>query len=81
MSVIDATVNFVEREMAGNDASHDMAHIHRVRKTARRLAAEEAFADEELVDLAALLHDVKVRGSFALLGYSSPIAFLQFCEE
>jgi hypothetical protein len=48
-------------DVAGNDASHDLAHLMRVTRMAQRLALEEEFEDVELVEIAALLHDLKVR--------------------
>lgn len=52
----------VEKAMAGNDASHDAAHVFRVRDTALSLAREEGLSNSsdsmEIVELAALLHDI-----------------------
>ncbi|KAB1215579.1 hypothetical protein CJ030_MR4G017893 [Morella rubra] len=51
----------VERIMKGNDASHDAAHVWRVRDLALTLAREEGlFSSEsmEIIELAALLHDI-----------------------
>ncbi|GAB2223333.1 hypothetical protein Droror1_Dr00017474 [Drosera rotundifolia] len=52
----------VEETMGGNDASHDAAHVFRVRDMALSLAEEEglaSFSDSmEIVELAALLHDI-----------------------
>ncbi|WOL10742.1 hypothetical protein Cni_G19501 [Canna indica] len=46
--------------MAGRDASHDAAHAFRVRDLALSLSEEEALpaASLEIVELAALLHDI-----------------------
>lgn len=58
LSVVAARVQQV---MAGWDASHDGAHVARVRALARRVAAGEGVTDARqllLVELAALLHDV-----------------------
>lgn len=55
---------FVNTCMASHDPSHNPAHVHRVVSLARRLLrAERALHpstqyDEDVVDLAALLHDV-----------------------
>ncbi|KAK7312212.1 hypothetical protein VNO77_35913 [Canavalia gladiata] len=52
----------VEKAMKGNDASHDAAHVWRVRDLALSLAAEEGLSSDphslEIVELAALLHDI-----------------------
>ena len=59
---VKETEAFVKAAMADNDASHDFAHIARVRNTALKLAAEEGHSENadflEMVELAALLHDV-----------------------
>ncbi|KAG4966902.1 hypothetical protein AAZX31_12G024900 [Glycine max] len=52
----------VEKTMKGNDASHDAAHVWRVRDLALSLAKEEGLSSNphsmEIVELAALLHDI-----------------------
>ncbi|KAG8655666.1 hypothetical protein MANES_04G057700v8 [Manihot esculenta] len=52
----------VERKMKGNDASHDASHVWRVRDLALSLAREEGLSSNsdsmEIVELAALLHDI-----------------------
>ncbi|KAL2927358.1 Uncharacterized protein RDABS01_000444 [Bienertia sinuspersici] len=52
----------VEETMKGNDASHDAAHVIRVRDLALSLAAEEGLSSSPhsmfIVELAALLHDI-----------------------
>ncbi|GIL44203.1 hypothetical protein Vafri_1622 [Volvox africanus] len=60
-AVIVAAEDFVRHELAAMDASHDFAHIQRVRANARSLSAMEGLDAEAtaLVDLAALLHDVR----------------------
>mmetsp|Transcript_10803 Transcript_10803/g.15821 ORF Transcript_10803/g.15821 Transcript_10803/m.15821 type:complete len:247 (+) Transcript_10803:47-787(+) len=52
---------YVTKEMSGNDVSHDMFHIDRVRAMALTLAKDENVTGDDLVvtELAALLHDVK----------------------
>lgn len=52
----------VEKSMKGNDASHDAAHVWRVRDLALSLAKEEGLSSHphsmQIVELAALLHDI-----------------------
>ncbi|OMO60137.1 hypothetical protein CCACVL1_24373 [Corchorus capsularis] len=52
----------VERAMKGNDASHDSWHVWRVRDLSLSLAREEGLSSNphsmEIVELAALLHDI-----------------------
>lgn len=52
----------VETAMQGNDASHDTAHVFRVRDLALSLALEEGLSSStesmEIVELAALFHDI-----------------------
>lgn len=52
----------VERVMKGNDASHDAAHVFRVRDIALSLAHDEGLSSSPdsllIIELAALLHDI-----------------------
>ncbi|KAG7597353.1 HD domain [Arabidopsis suecica] len=52
----------VEKAMKGNDASHDSWHVWRVRDLALSIAREEGLSSNsdsmEIVELAALLHDI-----------------------
>ena len=59
--ILSAAEAFVQKELKGNDGSHDYSHIERVRKTARSLALEEELSPHSifLCELAALLHDVR----------------------
>ncbi|KAF4030807.1 HD domain-containing protein [Phytophthora infestans] len=58
--LVQRTAAFVEQQLKTNDASHDWRHIERVWTLARALAKEECVSEEnlEIVDLAALLHDI-----------------------
>ncbi|KAG2822368.1 hypothetical protein PC116_g13011 [Phytophthora cactorum] len=58
--LVQRTAAFVEQQLKTNDASHDWRHIERVWTVARTLAKEECVPDDnlEIVDLAALLHDI-----------------------
>ncbi|OQP38874.1 phosphohydrolase [Niastella yeongjuensis] len=55
--IIDQTIAHVKNQLANAEGGHDWWHIHRVWKTARHIAAAEK-ADELVVALGALLHDI-----------------------
>ncbi|KAI8063887.1 hypothetical protein BC940DRAFT_306631 [Gongronella butleri] len=61
-SILDATKTMVNDYMSSFDPSHDYLHVDRVRKTALHLASccskEGHVVDMEIVELAALCHDV-----------------------
>lgn len=54
---IDKTIEFVKQTLAGAEAGHDWFHIERVYKNAIAINAVEK-ADDLIVSLAALLHDI-----------------------
>lgn len=56
-NIIEQTEKYVRSELEGEGSGHDWWHIHRVRKTALRLAKLEK-ADLMIVELSALLHDI-----------------------
>ncbi|WP_316810361.1 HD domain-containing protein [Pedobacter heparinus] len=56
-SAIDQTIAFVKKTLANAEAGHDWFHIERVYKNALHINAIEK-ADELVVALAALLHDI-----------------------
>lgn len=55
--IIEQTIRFVKKTLAGAEAGHDWFHIERVYKNAVAINAVEK-ADELVVALAALLHDI-----------------------
>ncbi|MGE4352169.1 MAG: HD domain-containing protein, partial [Bdellovibrionales bacterium] len=68
--VIEETRNYVRRELDGESSGHGWWHIHRVVTTALAIAREEK-ADETIVCLAALLHDIadyKIHGGDCDIG-------------
>lgn len=56
-SIIEQTINFVKITLANAETGHDWFHIERVYKTAKTINAVEK-ADQLVVELAALLHDI-----------------------
>jgi uncharacterized protein len=56
--LVSPTAAFIEEKFAHEGSGHDWAHIRRVWLMARRLARAESAADAEVVELAALLHDI-----------------------
>ncbi|WP_326984877.1 HD domain-containing protein [Chryseobacterium sp. MYb264] len=56
-SIIENTVNFVKEKLEGAEAGHDWFHIERVWKLSKKIAATEN-CNEDVVELAALLHDI-----------------------
>lgn len=58
---IEAIAQFVEGRMRGEGSGHDWFHVERVRRAACQLAKLELFCDAEVVELAALLHDIPDR--------------------
>ena len=55
--IIQNTIGFVQKTLADAEGGHDWFHIERVWKNAMLIAKEEE-CDMELVQLAALLHDI-----------------------
>ncbi|MEE9259223.1 MAG: HD domain-containing protein [Nitrospinaceae bacterium] len=56
-SIIDKTRQYVESVLSGDGSGHDWWHVYRVWRLAVKLAEAEG-ADQEVVELAALLHDI-----------------------
>jgi len=57
MDYINQTIRYVKQELAGAEAGHDWFHIERVYKNALQILQDEP-ADQEVVILGALLHDI-----------------------
>ena len=57
MSSIELTEQFVKSSLANAEGGHDWWHIFRVWQTAKTIAAEE-HVNIQIVELAALLHDI-----------------------
>jgi uncharacterized protein len=58
LSNIEKTILFVKDTLKNAEAGHDWFHVERVWKNARLILQEEENADHEVVELAALLHDI-----------------------
>jgi uncharacterized protein len=56
-TLIPDCISFVKATLKGAEGGHDWFHIERVWKNARLIAAKEK-CDQEVVELAALLHDI-----------------------
>lgn len=55
--IIQKTIAFVKGKLEGAEAGHDWFHIERVWKLSRKIAETEG-GNSEVVELAALLHDI-----------------------
>lgn len=55
--IVERTVEHVKTVLAGDSSGHDWWHIERVRRNALLIARNEG-ADQVVVELAALLHDI-----------------------
>ena len=76
---IDATVQFVQKELAGAEGGHDWWHIYRVWKNSQLLLKEEN-ANSLVVELGALLHDIadsKFHGGDETIAPKKARAFLE----
>ena len=57
--MIRQTAKHVKKTMYGEGTGHDWWHVYRVWNVAKRIAKTEKDADMEVVELGALLHDIK----------------------
>ena len=55
--LIEKTRLYVEKELGGDGSGHDWWHVYRVWSIAKKIAQKEN-ADQTIVELAALLHDI-----------------------
>ncbi|GAA5086556.1 HD domain-containing protein [Chryseobacterium ginsengisoli] len=56
-NLIENTIEFVKEKLEGAEAGHDWFHIERVWKLSKKIAETEN-CNQEVVELAALLHDI-----------------------
>lgn len=56
-STVEKTIEFVKEKLEGAEAGHDWFHIERVWKLSKKIAENEN-SNKEVVELAALLHDI-----------------------
>ena len=85
MSIIANTIQFVKHQLEGAEAGHDWFHIERVYRNALHIADQEN-CNREVVQLAALLHDIadsKFHGGDETIGPKTARVFLesQYLEE
>lgn len=77
--IIEKTVLFVKQELADAEGGHDWWHILRVWNNARQIAQKET-ADQLVVELGALLHDIadsKFHGGDETIGPEKATAFMK----
>lgn len=58
MDIIAKTITFVKKQLQNAESGHDWFHIERVYKNALEIAKTEENCNLEVVQLAALLHDI-----------------------
>lgn len=56
--LIEKTAAFIEEKFKEEGSGHDWPHIRRVWQVARALARQQPVIDQEVTELAALLHDI-----------------------
>jgi len=56
-TLLENTINFVQKELEGNESGHDWFHIERVWKLSKNIAKQES-VNLMVVELGALLHDI-----------------------
>ena len=79
MGIVDATIIYVKHQLEGAEAGHDWFHIERVYRNALHIADQE-HCNREVVQLAALLHDIadsKFHGGDESIGPKTARTFLE----
>ena len=79
MKILQETKKFVQQTLVHAEGGHDWFHIERVWKNAETIAKEEQ-CDQEVVALAALLHDIadsKFHGGNEEIGPTMAREFLE----
>ena len=75
--LINAAQRYAEELFRGNSDGHDYSHTMRVFRNAMEILEQEPDADEEVVLLGALLHDVDDHKLFDTRDYANARGFLQ----
>lgn len=75
-TVTEKAIAYAEELFKGNSGGHDAAHTLRVYHNAMRIAEAESGCDQELVALAALLHDADDRKLFRTQNNANARSFL-----
>jgi len=81
--IIESTISFVKKTLAGAEGGHDWYHIERVWNTARYIREQEPEGDLLTIELAALLHDIsdaKFNGGDDEMGSRMASEFLEELE-
>ncbi|MFM2229821.1 MAG: hypothetical protein RL607_1079 [Bacteroidota bacterium] len=79
MGIVDVTISYVKKQLEGAEAGHDWFHIERVYRNALHIADQEN-CNREVVQLAALLHDIadsKFHGGDENIGPKTARTFLE----
>lgn len=77
--IIEATEEFVKKQMGDDSTGHDWFHVDRVRNIAMLIAERELVGDRFIIEMAALLHDIpdEKLNSSALEGQNKLRNFLE----
>jgi uncharacterized protein len=79
-TIINKTVDFVQKTLAGAEGGHDWWHIYRVWNNAKLIAKSEKNIDLLVIELGALLHDIADSKFYAgdeEIGLATAKAFLE----